>query len=276
MSSKTQIALIEAVKTFNLGLKFYDDYNVLIGVLKNGKEYFFTPNNTPLDKLITRRITNDKFLTYQLINEVIKTPYTQMFIDPNVRDALKEYREYLDIESIVDKMEERFNYPFIIKMNSGSLGRNVFLCKNRSDINKSLEIIFDKSSIYYDHVVLAQEYIQIEKEYRVITVGEAVVLVYIKNNSKAEFVGNLSPLHWKGANADIVSDIGIINSLQNFIKPVLKKLDIKYAGFDVILDKNNNFYMLEINSCPAYGYLVENNGIKPLVNVYKEILKILK
>ena len=51
--------------------------------------------------------------------------------------------------------------------------------------------------MHYDYIFLAQEYISIAQEYRVLVYDNELQFVYLKDNSEADFTGNISPLHFE-------------------------------------------------------------------------------
>jgi glutathione synthase/RimK-type ligase-like ATP-grasp enzyme len=95
-----------------------------------------------------------------------------------------EHRPYLtafSIEQIVSKISQWFSFPVIIKQNSGSQGKNVFLCKNVDELYQAVSRVFNRQDKNYDYLVLAQEFVKIKKEYRVIYFEGKVELVYEKS-----------------------------------------------------------------------------------------------
>src|SRR5690606_31402181 len=111
---------------------------------------------------------------------------------------------------IIDEVKLNFAFPLIIKMNSGSVGKNVYLCQNELDLKKAVEKIFNHFDKDHDYLLLAQEYVRIAKEYRVIVRKGRVALAYLKDNSSATFSGNLSPLHWENGTAVLIESQSLL------------------------------------------------------------------
>jgi glutathione synthase/RimK-type ligase-like ATP-grasp enzyme len=124
-------------------------------------------------------------------------------------------------------------------------------------------------------VALAQEAIQIEREYRAIFLNQALVLLYEKNIKNATFTGNLSPLHWEGAQAIHIKDRDLINQMEDFIKPVFERFPISYGGFDIAVDKSGKLWLIEINSNPNYGIFIRDNSEHLVVEVFEKLLRSL-
>ena len=160
----------------------------------------------------------------------------------------------------------------IVKMNSGSHGTHVFLCKTKEEVETAIAAIFQKNSSDYDYIALAEDYIESSAEYRVICFDGQVVLAYLKDNSNAVFTGNLSPLHWEGAKAVLISDTTLVATLTRFLAPSFKAFPIHFGGFDVIEDKQGNLHLLEVNSRPDFSIFIRGNGDEPVTLMYEKIL----
>ena len=266
-------ALLKACNDLNIKYRDVGESGVFIEIEANGKKHHFISSRSPLNNTVIDEIARDKGHTYELLGDVIKMPKTYSYIDPKPdKEFLEPYAKFKSISGIVNDIEAKLPYPFIIKMNRGSRGDNVYKVDDRDTAIKALETIFDKTSRKYDYVALAQEYVPIKADYRVTVVNKKIELVYRKDNTNAKFVGNLSPLHWEGAKAVIETDADLIKRISSFILPIFDHLDLQYAGLDVVLSDNNELFLLEINTHPAYNSLVEHCGNKSLVKVFKRII----
>lgn len=241
---------------------------------KTGPVYFIA-NEVPFNNHIVSRIVKDKGYTYELLADVVKMPKTLSFIDPDCEELFKPYLKHQTHEDIVDAAVEVFAFPFILKKNSGSQGVNVFRSHTRAEALSATQAIFNQHSAEYDHVMLAQENISVHREFRVTVFQKEVVLIYEKDFSQATFVGNLSPLHWEGARATIITDESLWQRIRTFVEPIFDKLDLQYGGLDVAIDSTDEMYLFEINATPAYNYLIESNGDRPLIELYKHMLRAL-
>ena len=272
----TQIdCLKKACANLNIQFEILDQEGLFLNIKINGQNQYFISNKTPLDKHITTNIVTDKFRSYQLLKSLIKMPKSMVFMDPQVKNSYKQHLKEKTIEKIYRSIEKNFTYPFIIKKNSGSQGINVFNVQDREEAIKALANIFDHQSEFYDHLALVQKKVKIEKEYRVTIIDKKIELIYLKDNQNAEFVGNLSPLHWQNSKAILIKDKDLKEKIQKFINPIFEKLDLNYAGLDIALDKKDQLYLLEINASPTYEYFVKNNGEEELIKIYEKILKFL-
>ncbi len=270
----TNIAiLLEACRELNIPYEILHPSQNLIRIRHGGEDYFFVNYMTAFDSGSLAQIFKDKEYTYQLLKAHINTPRTLSFVSPHCEDKYQKYLSFPDIESIVLEVNKNFAFPVIIKRNRGSGGNNVFLCESGEQIKAALEIIFNVNSKDYDYVALAQEYIEIEHEYRAVFCKEKLVLLYEKDKSQAEFAGNLSPLHWEGATAKHITNPKLMSEIEDFVKPVFAEIAINYAGFDIAQDTKGVYWLIEINSSPNYDIFVRDNDRQIAVKMFKDILE---
>ena len=267
--------LLAACQELNIPYEILHPSQNLIRLKHGGEEYYFVNYMTPFNSASVPLIFKDKEYTYQLLNGKINTPRTLGFVSPHCEEKYKKYLTFPDIESIVLEVNKKFAFPVILKRNCGSGGNNVFFCKTREQIKEALEIIFNVNSKDYDDVAIAQEYIEIAHEYRAVFCKEKLVLLYDKDKSQAKFAGNLSPLHWEGAKAKHIINPTLMSEIEDFVKPVFAEIAINYAGFDIALDKNGAYWLIEINSSPHYDIFVRDNDRQIVVTMFKGILETL-
>lgn len=198
-------------------------------------------------------------------------PRTKGFLTPNCSEEWKDSLKFKTIESVIEESEQNFSYPFIVKMNKGSQDKCVFKVKNNREFHQALDEIYKE-----DYVALVQDYINIKSEYRIIYLNKKLMFAYKKNNENAVFTGNISPLHFEGAYAELVENKNLLNAFDKFIQPMLTQKDIPYCGLDVALDKDNKMWLIEGNCAPGFGYFLQNpKGKELLKGLYMEMFKTL-
>ncbi|MDF5707341.1 MAG: ATP-grasp domain-containing protein [Nostoc sp. S4] len=263
--------LLQACENLNISYEIISPNKNLIKVKLNEKHHYFSNNNTPLINQAVAKIVKDKEYTYHILNKKIKLPQTIGFLSPFCDTRYKIYLKFPTIEDIMLEIKEKFSTPVIVKRNSGSSGHNVFLCQNQDEIENALKQIFNINH-KYDYVAIAQELIPIKYEYRAVFLNQELVLLYEKDISNANFLGNLSPLHWDGAKAKYISNPQILSEINNFAKPIFKELDLDYAGLDIVLDRDNQYWLIEINSQPNFTIFTRDNGKEHALKVFEKIL----
>ena len=269
--------LLEACKKLAVEYEILHPNQNLVKVKISDREYYFTNYSTPLIPQSIAGIFKDKQYFYQVFRDVVKMPRTISFISPYCDEKYKEYLQFLNIDEIIAEIEDNFELPIILKRNRGSGGNNVFKCCDSPQMRSALENIFDVNSKSYDYIALAQDSINIVKEYRSVCVNQEQVILYDKDFSQAEFTGNLSPLHWEGAIAKQVNDSRTIDAIAEFIKPIFQKMPaIAYVGLDVALDDRGIYWLIEANSHPNFDIFIRDNGEDAIVGLFEKILKYLK
>lgn len=269
--------VIEACTRLQISHQIYDANQNFVEVQIKNKPYIFANFSTPFNSDSVSYVCKDKDFTYKLLKDTIEMPRTLSFFDPGYEnEAYKKYISHKDHNSIVEEIVKTFNFPIIVKMNSGSMGKNVFLCNTRSEILTALQAIYKKDSPLYDYVALAQEQIQIKREYRAVVFEGKIMLLYEKDFSQATYVDNLSPLHQANSKTIHILDEILLEEINTFIKPIFGKFNIQFAGLDVILDSTGKLFLLEINSKPGFSYFAKDNGEDLLIQMYTNIFTLIQ
>ncbi|MEH2061320.1 MAG: YheC/YheD family protein [Nostoc sp.] len=264
--------LLKACENLNITYEIIHPAENLVKIKLNNKQHYFCNYSTPLINQSVSHLIKDKEYTYHVLNQKIKLPRTLGFLSPFCDIEYKVYLKFPTIQDIVLEIKENFETPVIVKRNSGARGHNVFLCQNIDEIETALKEIFNINFKKYDYVALAQELIHIKSEYRAVFLNKELVLLYEKDISDAKFAGNLSPLHWDGAKAKYINDPQIFSEIANFAKPVFEELDLDYGGLDIVLDRDNQYWLIEINSHPNYTIFTRDNGEGPVLRIFEKML----
>ncbi|MBN3881725.1 MAG: YheC/YheD family protein [Nostoc sp.] len=265
------LLLLKACDNLNISYEILHPSENLVKIKLNNKQHYFCNYSTPLLNQAVAHLIKDKEYTYHVLNKKVKLPRTVGFLSPFCDTRYKIYLKFPTIQDIILEIKENFQTPVIIKRNSGASGHNVFLCKNLDEIETALKEIFNINN-KYDYVALAQEFIHIKSEYRAVFLKKELVLLYEKDITDAKFVGNLSPLHWDGAKAKYINDPEILSAIANFAQPVFEELDLDYGGFDIVLDRDNQYWLIEINSHPNFGIFIRDNGEEPILKIFEKML----
>ncbi|MBI58520.1 MAG: hypothetical protein CMN83_08730 [Spongiibacter sp.] len=120
--------------------------------------------------------------------------------------------------------------PFVAKLPKASQGAGVWLIDNRDDWNAYLQ----RSEVIY-----VQEYLPIDRDIRVVIVGDEVISAYWRLQAEQGFYNNIA----KGGQSDHsqIPDAAIQLALH-----LARSLDINHAGFDIAM-VGEHPYVLEFN-----------------------------
>ncbi len=272
----SQLALIKACKELNIQYEIIHKHQILVKVtLPNKTNLFFTHHYKAFNREDIVKICKDKDLSYTILAPHIKVPKWKSYLAPNLNEKYLPLLDFPTRKAIANDIEKNFKYPVVLKRNFGSQGHNVYLCNNRADILSALRRIFSRSRKFgaFDYIAIAQEYIKIKKEYRVIAYKRKLMFAYEKNIDDAVFVGNLSPLHWENAKGVLVQDANILEKLEAFSQGVFNAIPINFVGLDIAIDENGEFFIIEINNSPGMGIGAGSFGMDPIVRMFKYILK---
>jgi len=263
--------VVQACESLQIPYTFLDDHQNLVRV-ELGKPYYFINYTSPFGRHDTVRICRDKEFTYRIIKDIVRTPRTSGYLDPLCREELRKYAKFKNIVEISAAIQREYSLPVIVKRNQGTRGRNVFLCQTPPEITAALQQIFNPNTKGYDYVAIAQSYIPIQREFRVILFFEEVLLIYQKNTTGATFTGNLSPLHWENSRAELITDPFIWQQIHDFIAPLNRVLELQFSGLDLVQDFDGNWWLIEINSQPDFELFIRDNGEAPVIEIYKKML----
>jgi glutathione synthase/RimK-type ligase-like ATP-grasp enzyme len=246
-------AITQAAEKLGLPYKFIDKNHNVVCIKDT---FYFSNAATPLNREDVADICKDKEFTYNILKDSIKTPKTKGYFDPH-RDDHKAYRTHNSLTEIAEDISSNFTFPIMVKRNRGERGLNVIKCSTKSEALEALEKIYDQSSKHYDYVALAQEYIEPKDEFRVTVLNRKVVLMYT----------------WVDKKPTIVSENdSLFKTIEDYLAPVFEKIDLVWAGIDIVRDKNNEFHLLELNSKPGFNHFCEHNGLEPLTQVFEKVL----
>jgi glutathione synthase/RimK-type ligase-like ATP-grasp enzyme len=264
--------LVRACEELDIPYTYHDENHNFVGLTNAGKNIYFANATTPFNDESVARICKDKEFTYRLLKNKVLMPQTTGFLDPECQEKYRKYLKYFSYSEITQEIFRVYSLPLIIKKNAGAQGANVFLCTSEKDVSFALTTIYNKHSYLYDYIALAQQYIPIKKEYRVVMFNQKIVLMYEKDASQATCTGNISPLHQENSRAVLVKDTLLINRINNFLKPLFATLDLRFTGLDIILDDQNSLWLLEMNSRPGFEHFIQDNGDENLIMMYRDIL----
>ncbi|MEN8252854.1 MAG: YheC/YheD family protein [Patescibacteria group bacterium] len=160
-------------------------------------------------------------------------------------------------ETYFGNFENKISLPTVLKNSTENNGKAV------SKVNYIRNLIKIKNR-YGKAKTIAQSLIKSNCDYRAIVLNNQVLGSMKKTKPKGKFTSNI---HQGGKYSQIEAKYK--KPLSKIALSVCKKLEIELAGIDIIFDKNDNPYILEINDCPGFeGF----DKVNPSVNVAKKII----
>ena len=188
------------------------------------------------------KLCDDKMLTFIKCADMgIKMPDT--FAGPLVYTSIQEpHLEFLD--EIIKKL----GFPMVVKKVYGSLGEGVFLAQNKEELIALYKEICHSP-------VLFQRYVSSSKgrSIRVIVIDGKVFGAFIRKNG-GDFRSNF------GATAGS-EKLENSDKYIRFASKIAEKLEIEYAGIDLLDDDNGDIVMCEINSNAFFEEFEKTTGL---------------
>ena len=266
-------ALIDACMRLNIPYHVHHKTNNLVSLVLNKKRYAFVNWTTPFNTHSVMKLCQDKDYFYSFYNDVVHMPKTISFLNPYSDSKYAHYLDSATIYGIIEQIEAEFIYPLIVKKNRGSWGTNVFKVTNRRELEQGLLEIYSASSARSDYIGLAQEFIDVDVEYRAIFFNGAYQFAYKKIAGDTDLTDNLSPLHSEGSKAQYVTDTATKQAIIEFCAPLFDKLMIQFCGLDIARDKKGNLWLIEANSSPGFDHIIRHEGDELVIQLYEKMLK---
>ena len=149
-----------------------------------------------------------------------------------------------DINAAKQELKEFNHWPVILKRVFGTQGEFVDKADNPEQAEKIIEKFWRKGSERAP--IIAQELIR-SPCYRIMTIDKEIVQTALKKNRG-----------WKstGVYAKKIEKFRIGKKLKKIVDKISDTVHIKVCGID-LLKRNNKWYVLEVNSAPAFDFFEE-------------------
>lgn len=195
---------------------------------------------------------DDKMLTHIcLADQGIKMPTsissTLCYHDDGNRDYLK-------------KISDILGFPLIVKENYGSLGKQVYLANDMTELEK-----IENKLIHIPHIF--QEYISSSKgkDFRVIVIGGKAV-AWMKRENKNSYLSNLA----QGGNA---YKVDLPKNYIELAERAAKILTLDYCGVDLLEGPDGEPLISEVNSNAFYEGIEKTTGVNVAAAYIDYIIK---
>jgi len=129
-----------------------------------------------------------------------------------------------------ERVWQHMSLPFVAKLPRSSMGEGVFLIEERADWQRYLALT---------PVIYAQEYLPIDRDLRIVLVGERIVGGFWRLQSHRGFHNNL-------ARCGLIQRGPIPKPARDLVLRLARRLGINHAGFDIAM-VGNHPYVLEFN-----------------------------
>ncbi len=193
-------------------------------------------------------LCDDKMLTHiALSNYGLNMPLTisstLCYRDDGNRDFLKH-------------VEDKLSFPLIVKENYGSLGKQVYLVNNSSELQNIADKLIHTPHLY-------QEFIESSKgkDYRLVVIAHRVI-AYMERVNTHSYLSNLAC----GGEAHKVE---IPDSYKEAAIKASEILGLDYCGVDILEGANHEPIISEVNSNAFYEGIEKTTGVN-VAKIYVE------
>lgn len=227
----------EELKSFDFGL--YLDKDKYIG---RAIERIFPLFNSAQ----ATEICDDKTLTYMaLLGSHIRTPktipaplcYSQPLAEP--------------MQRFLDTVERELGYPLVCKEAYGSLGKQVYLVRDRAELESTYLRLAHVTHLYQKFIGTRIDH---GEDFRVITIGGKTV-ASMKRINDGDFRSNL------GCGGHAIKVDHLPEEVSAMAERVSRLLKVDYAGVDIALDCEGLPTLLEVNSNAFFKGIESTSGV---------------
>lgn len=200
-----------------------------------------------------RLLNKDFYLRYQSVNKLRQQLIFQIKKIPCLKTVYSETISF-------PFLKKKLGLPFIAKLASGSLGKQVF------KINSDKEFLQFMLRIKKDRQpYLFQKFYKVAADYRVFIVGNKVFGPLKRIAPKGEWRTNI-----RGAKHERAEEKKQVLKLA---KTFQEKTGIEFAGLDILIDSVKKPRIIEINTMACFKVFDE---IYPKINIAKKTIDLLR
>jgi RimK family alpha-L-glutamate ligase len=200
------------------------------------------------------KIFDNNFLEHRYSIDKVTDIVKLSVFGVDVPDTLYS-RDFGKYQSLANKL----SYPFVIKSSRMGKGANVFLIRSKDGLKTFIDEAESEGKSAKSF--LLQQYIDYAYDLRVLVVGDQVFTMR-RIPAEGEFRANFS-LGGK------VESYGLDEEGKKLALDGLKAVDMSVGGVDILIDKGNRRYILEVNHTAGFVGMEKATG-KNIGRVYVE------
>ena len=203
------------------------------------------------------KFCDDKMLTFiGCANRGIKMPKT--ISGPLVYSELKDTNF-----SFLKVLEKELGFPMVVKKVYGSLGEGVYLVNNQKELHDLYQQIAQNPIVFQEYIPTSYG-----KSIRVLIIDGKVFGAFVRENN-SDFRSNFG---------DQAGGEKLFNKEKYlaFAQNIADKLDIEYAGIDLLIDKDDEPILCEINSNAFFEIFENVTGLNVAKAIGEMIVKKLQ
>ncbi len=191
-------------------------------------------------------------------------------------------------------LESHIEYPFLLRLNNGVSGYDSFKVTNKQDLGDKLKKILslldsnikciNLTCICVELIDAIDKTLNVNHSFRIHVSGDRVISGYGRVSDPNDWVAISGKFSKKTQKAWIEYNLkceSLMNEKEDLIVKAVKCLNHNIQGVDLILDRNENPYFLEVQPTYASGYPFWSHPTqpyrRPFFNPYqKDLVKFIK
>ncbi len=207
-------------------------------------EYCKAKNIPLLNNQLYMRLQNTNKLRQQILFQIENIPCLETLYGENLT--------FLELK-------KRLRLPFIAKIADGSLGKQVFKIHSQEEFSQ-----FTLARKKDRRLYLFQKYYKISRDYRVFIIGKEIFGAVQRIAPQGEWRTNMRGAKHMRATGSL--------KITRLAKLIRKKLNIDFAGIDILIDTSGHARLIEINTMAQFK-VFENTF--PEINIAKKTFAVL-
>ena len=198
------------------------------------------PNIKIINNSNSIEVCQNKYLTYLKLKEVMPKSFLTFTNDfKNIENTMKT---------------NNFNFPVVVKPIYGGYGNGVLKVNNLEELKNIVELLKNNNKELF-----VQELLDFKHDIRAFVINNKIICAMERIPSNNDWRANYS----LGAE---IKEFKLNKDTEKLILNSVKKIGGDIVGVDVLIDKNNKSYILEMNITPQF------RGIMNFADIPKEIL----
>lgn len=230
---------------------------------KNGKIIHIVRNSFDLNPAACMSIVNDKYATYEVlkVNDVPSLEYNVIF-NKKTREEFPN-----DIENKVHEYFEKYNRKIVIKQNSSSEGKGVFLFENEEEAVKKIKELFSEEK--EDNINICP-FEEIDCEYRAVFLDNEILFVYKKIKSETSWKHNLA----NGAKPVPLDETDDAEKIKKIALDAGQAVNARFVTVDISKTIDGRIFVMEINGSVCMSKFAEQfvDGKKIAKSIYEKAI----
>jgi|GEM_PF-4019332 len=201
---------------------------------------------TPFNPPHATNVINDKWALYQAVEGHVLRPQTEAILKTDPRGDAEILEQ---LTGHVADSAHSLDFPFVLKPNSGSLSKNVFIANTPEEALSAISAIRKDPSC--GDYLLAQQYLgdahSAFPEIRAMCLDGECLIMYERTIDQAD---EANAAIWGGETIRGIDDPSIRAQVENLARHLHQIHDMSYIGLDLKVDRGGHIWLIEGNSSP--------------------------